>query len=135
MTMRPVPTPDFTTAPYWEHAKAHEFWLPKCRACGHFHFYPRTICPFCGSDRIEWRQASGRGSIYTFTLVQRAPSPAFEPLVPYAVAAITLDEGPHLMSNVVNCDVDQIRIGSRVAVRYLDIDPDCSLPIFELDAT
>jgi uncharacterized OB-fold protein len=129
MIARPTPQPDPATAPYWEAAREHRFVLPRCDACGEVHFYPRALCPHCGNNAFTWIAAGGQGTVFSFTIVKRPPSAAFEPLVPYVVAIVALDEGPHLMTNVVDCDPDQVRIGDRVKVRYLDID-DASLPVF-----
>jgi hypothetical protein len=134
MSTRPLPHPDPATAPYWVHARAHEFALPKCEACGQFHFYPRAACPFCGSQNIAWTKASGRATVYSMTVVHRAPSPAFEAMVPYVVATVALAEGPHLMTNIVNCAAGDVRIGQSVKVTFLDFPDDVSLPVFEPSA-
>jgi uncharacterized OB-fold protein len=130
MNTRPLPTPDALTHPYWDAVKEHRFALPRCEVCNHFHFYPRATCPHCGSDGIVWSPGSGRGTVYSFTQVHRAPSPAFEAGVPYIVAVIELDEGPHLMSSIVGGDAGVVKIGQPVRVSYLDID-DTALPVFE----
>jgi len=127
---RPLPAPDPGTAPYWEGARSHKLKLPKCEDCGEVHFYPRTLCPHCGSAQLAWIDASGRGSVYSFTVVQRPPSPAFKPLVPYVVAVIALEEGPHLMSNVGGCRIEDVRIGMPVTVAWEDLDPGATLPYF-----
>lgn len=131
MNERPLPTPDPATLPYWEAARRHNLSLPCCTACGHWHFYPRTLCPSCGSPDIAWRESAGKGHIFSFTIVERAPSPAFQSEVPYALGIIALDEGPHLMATIVGGKIEDIRIGDRVAVRYVDIDDVISLPVFE----
>jgi uncharacterized OB-fold protein len=128
---RPRPTPDALTRPYWDAAKAHRLELPRCEACGKWHFYPRALCPQCGSGAIAWQAASGRGTVYSMTQVQRAPSPAFAQNLPYVVAVIALAEGPHLMSSVINCDAADVRIGMPVRVTFLDLDDEIVLPVFE----
>ncbi len=130
MTMRPLPQPDPATAPYWQAARQHRLSLPRCLACERVHFYPRALCPHCGGGDFTWISASGGGSINSFTVVRRAPSPAFESQVPYIVAIVALDEGPHLMTNIVECDPDRVRIGDRVSVRFLDVDNETTLPVF-----
>ena len=82
-----------------------------------------------GGDTFTWIEAGGHGEVFSFTTVKRAPSPAFEAQVPYVVAIVALDEGPHLMTNIVDCDPDQVRIGDRVSVSFLDVE-DASLPVF-----
>jgi len=137
MSPRPTPQPDPATAPYWEAARAHRLVLPQCDACGEVHFYPRAICPHCGSNTFTWIEAGGEGAVFSFTTVKRAPSPAFESHVPYVVAIVALDEGPHLMTNIVDCDPDQVRISDRVRVTFLDVEDasqpaslPASLPVF-----
>jgi uncharacterized OB-fold protein len=129
MTSRPIPQADPATSPYWEATRAHRLVLPRCDACGEVHFYPRAICPHCGGDTFTWIEAGGHGEVFSFTTVKRAPSPAFEAQVPYVVAIVALDEGPHLMTNIVDCDPDQVRIGDRVSVSFLDVEDAC-LPVF-----
>lgn len=135
--MRPLPTPDAATAPYWQAAREHRFVLPRCNDCDKFHFYPRALCPFCASANLVWTPVSGCGSVYSFTVVHRAPSAAFAAEAPYAVAVIALDEGPHLMSGIVNCALDSVRIGLRVKVAFRDFAEDgesVGLPFFEPQA-
>jgi uncharacterized OB-fold protein len=107
--MSPVPFPE--TLPYWEAAARGKLLLKQCNACGEYHFYPRVFCPFCFSDRTEWREAVGSGTIYTFSVTRRAE-------VPYAIAYVTLAEGPTMLCNIVDCDLDAIRIGQAVTVVF-----------------
>lgn len=129
---RPLPVADPRTAPYWSAARNDTLSLPRCIACGHYQFYPRSICSRCQSSDFAWTPCSGKGTVHSFTIVHRAPSPAFADMVPYVVANIRLAEGAHLMSNVVNCSLDEVTIGMPVTVKFLRID-DVALPIFEPD--
>ncbi len=131
MTNRPLPHPDPATAPYWVAASRRKFTLPQCESCGKFHFYPRALCPHCGSHTIRWSSPTGLGSVYSMTVVHRAPSPSFEAMVPYVVALVALDEGPHLMSNIVNCAAADVRIGQRVKATFSDLADGFALPVFE----
>lgn len=110
---RTIPAPEVTseTQPFWEAAAAGRLLLRTCTACGEAHHYPRSICPFCGSDATAWREASGRGTIYSFSVMRRVPAP-------YAIAYVTLEEGVTMMTNIVDCDLDSIRIGQAVAVVF-----------------
>ena len=110
------------TKPFWDGCAAGKLLLPKCSACGRSHWYPRGLCPYCFSDKLEWVAASGEGTIYTVSVMERAE-------VPYAIAYVTLAEGPSMMTNIVDCDPDQVRIGVRVRVSFLDVE-DASLPVF-----
>lgn len=127
---RPVPHPDLYTLPYWQHAREGKFVLPHCESCGRHHFYPRGSCPHCGATRIAWSPASGRGEVYSFSVVHRAPGPAFKDDVPYVIAIVKTDEGPHLLSRVVGVAPEAVRIGLRLRVRLDAISPEASLPVF-----
>ena len=93
------------------------FTLPRCAECGKFHFYPKDLCPHCGSKALAWTEASGRGEVYSFSVVHRAPSPAFKDQVPYVLAIIATEEGPHLLSRVVGVAPDRVAVGLRVKAK------------------
>ena len=84
-------------APFWRALAEGRLEMPRCRACGDAHLYPRGHCPACGSADLAWEAASGCGEVYSYSVVHRAPSPAFAAAVPYVVAIVRLAEGPHLM--------------------------------------
>ena len=127
---RPLPQPDLLTAPFWEHAAKGELAFPQCGDCGRHHFYPRPACPHCGGERLDWQPVSGRGTIYSFSVVHRPPSPAFADDVPYVVAIIRTDEGPHLFSRVVDIAPAAVRTDMRVQVRFDRRLEDIHLPVF-----
>jgi len=108
---------------FWDAARAGRFLVPFCSACGKAHWYPRAICPFCASDRIEWRAASGKGTIYTFSVMRRAKDP-------YAIAHVTLAEGPTMLTNIVDCDFDQLRIGQPVTLVFRETENGPPAPMF-----
>lgn len=132
MYEKPLPVIDPGTEPFWNAARAHRLSIPRCRSCGRHHFYPRELCPHCHSDDIEWCDASGRGTVYSYTIARRPAGPAFAPDVPYVVALITLDEDVRMLTNIVTDDVEAVRIGSRVAVRFDDVTAEVALPKFVL---
>jgi uncharacterized OB-fold protein len=117
----PVANPE-TTA-YWDAAAKGELLIKKCLACGEVHFYPRALCPFCFSERTEWQAASGRGTIYSYSIMRRAP-------VPYIIAYVTLEEGVTMMTNIVDCDLAAIRIGQKVRVVWKPSDGGPPVPVF-----
>jgi hypothetical protein len=119
----PAPPVNPETRPFWDAAARGELLLKRCQACGDPHWYPRAICPFCGSDRTEWVPASGRGTIYSYSVFRRAP-------VPYAIAYVTLAEGVSMMTNIVDCDLDGIRIGQPVRVVFKPTDGGPPVPMF-----
>lgn len=120
----PAPVPNLETQAFWDAAADGKLLLKHCRACNEAHHYPRALCPHCFSDQTEWRQASGKGVIYTYSVMRRAP-------VPYAIAYVTLDEGPTMMTNIVECDLDAIRIGQRVTVVFKPSDGGPPVPMFK----
>jgi uncharacterized protein len=122
---RTIPAPPVSpeTKPFWDAAAAGTLLLKRCEACGERHYYPRAICPFCGSDRTAWLEASGRGTIYSYSVFRRAP-------VPYAIAYVTLEEGPTMMTNIVDGDLDAIRIGQHVRLRFTPTDGGPPVPTF-----
>ena len=128
----PLPITDPDAAGYYAALREHRLVLKTCDDCGQPHFYPRELCPHCFSDRLQWKPASGRGEIYSFTVARRPAGPAFKPQVPYVVALVQLDEGPRMMSNVITDRPEEVRIGQRVAIRYDDVTPEMTLPRFVL---
>ncbi len=127
---RPLPSPNPLTAPYWQAAHQGELKLPRCEACAKFHFYPRSACPHCGSAQLAWHKVSGKGEVYSYTVVHRAPSKGFEGLVPYVVAVVALAEGPHLMTRLTQVHPDVVGIGMRVSVEFETQDNETTLPVF-----
>jgi uncharacterized OB-fold protein len=126
MTMpRAIPSPVVTaeTQAFWDAARAGRFTIPVCTACGKAHWYPRAICPFCDSGKVEWREASGQGAIYTFSVMRRAREP-------YAIAYVTLVEGPTMMTNIVDCDFNALRIGQPVVVKFVETENGPPVPMF-----
>ena len=108
---------DTLTAPWWSYVERAEFALPRCDDCGRWHFHPQPRCPYCRSAAIQWHPASGRGVVHSFTVVHRAPSPAFAADVPYTIAIVATLEGPHLMTRLVGIAPDAVRIGLAVRAR------------------
>ena len=96
----PLPTPE--TQPYWDGCAAGELRLQRCTHCDAHYFPPRPFCPDCLSDEVTWEALSGRATLHTYVINHRA-APGFE--APYAIAVVQLEEGPRLMSNIV--DVEQ----------------------------
>lgn len=129
---RPVPRVQGEARAFWEGCARHELLLQRCRACGQFQFYPRTLCRNCWSTDIEWVPSAGEGSVYTFTVVHRGPTEVFQAMTPYVVALIQLDEGVRMLSHVIGVAPEDVTIGAKVRVAFDDITDDISLPVFEL---
>lgn len=119
----PAPLPNPETRPFWEAATEGRLLLKRCRSCGETHYYPRSLCPFCGSGETEWLTASGGGTIYAYSVMRRAEAP-------FAIAYVTLDEGVTMMTNLVDCDLDGIRIGQRVRLVFMPSDGGPPVPAF-----
>ena len=130
---KPVPVPQGESDYYWEKAKAHELWLRNCGDCDQAYFYPRDICPHCFSRNTSWIQASGKGTLHTFAIVHRAPTPAFRDDAPFVVAMVDLEEGVRMPTNLVEVEPDPagITIGMAVEVVFEDITDEISLPKFK----
>lgn len=127
---RPLPSlkePD--TAPFWKATANQKLTYQRCEDCGSLVFYPRAHCTNCGSAALTWHEASGRGTVYTFSVVRQSYHPFFRSKAPYAVAWIDLEEGPRLVSNVIGIDVEELRIGMHVVVDW-EAHDELSVPLF-----
>lgn len=128
---KPLPYIHEETKLFWEGTKKHELWLQKCRDCGQFRYYPRAFCPHCFSGNAQWVKASGRGTVYSFTVSYRPATPAFKNDVPYNIAIVELVEGVRMMSNIVSCRNEDLKIGMPVEVVFEDVSPQVTLPKFK----
>src|SRR5687767_10652889 len=113
--MSKIPSPAVTTetAQFWSKANEGQLSVPQCRSCGKFHWYPRAHCPFCTSHQVELKTASGRGTIYTFSVSRRGKDS-------YVIAYVTLDEGVTMMTNIVNGDAAKLAIGQPVRLAMVE---------------
>jgi len=116
--------------PFWEGCREGRLMLSWCASCHRHHFYPRAFCPHCGSADIEWKQASGKGTIYTFAVVRQPIERAFADLVPYVLAIIQLDEGVRILSHVVSTDPDSVKCDTKVTVEFKPYSDKITLPMF-----
>jgi uncharacterized OB-fold protein len=131
----PVPAPTVTeeTREFWEGLRHSRFVLPRCNGCAAWIWYPRGLCPACGSLDTAWHEVSGRGRIYSYTVVRKSGLPGWSEQVPYVIAYVELDEGPRVMSNVVGCDPDALTIGTAVRVVIPTADDGQALFRFQPD--
>jgi uncharacterized protein len=125
----PEPTPD--TQPFWDGCAAGELRLQRCLDCGKPYFYPRPVCPECGSTRIEWFAASGRATLHSYVISHR-PAPGFENEAPYAIAVVELAEGPRMMTNITGVPntPEDLVLDMPLQVTF-EQRGDVSLPVFE----
>ena len=119
----PDPAINLESERYWAAAREGVLLLKKCRPCGLTQFYPRAVCPHCLSGDTEWYAASGKGRIYTYSVMRRVETP-------FAIAYVTLDEGVTMMTNIVECDLDGIAIGQEVEVTFRTTEGGHALPVF-----
>jgi len=110
--------------PYFAAAAESRLLVKACKACKAVHHYPRALCPFCWSQDLVWTDAKGTGVIYTFSITRRGAG------APYCIAYVTLDEGPSMMTNIVDVDLETVRIGQRVVVTFRKSEGGTSIPMF-----
>jgi uncharacterized protein len=133
MTPTATPSPQWEDDPYvkanpetqefWRAAAEARFLLPRCRACGQHHWHPRIMCPMCGGADLEWIQASGRGSVFSFTVMRTAAQP-------FVLAYVQLEEGPVLLTHVIDCPFEAVHVGQAVEVRWRKTDEGRCVPVF-----
>ena len=132
-TATPLPTPAPVVSPeteaFWSATVAGKLLLPHCRACDATTWYPRGLCPACGATDLEWIEASGHGTVYSYTTVHRGEGP-YRDATPYVVAYVEVDEGPRLLTNVVGADPDRVNVGLEVEVVFHDTGEGNALPRF-----
>jgi len=121
--------PDITAldAPFWDALRRHELWVQQCASCGRLRFVPTELCSNCYSAAATWTRVSGRGRVYTFTVVHRAPTPAYQADAPYALAYVELDEGPRMPARLVGVDPATVEVGMAVEVVFDDVNDDLTL--------
>ena len=114
-----APAIDWESRAYWEGAGRGELVLQRCKDCGVVQHRPRGLCASCLSDDIEHFVSSGRGEVYTFSVVRQNQMPAFAKAVPYVISYVQLEEGPQLLTNIVDCDPDSVSIGMAVKFDFV----------------
>ncbi len=127
---KPLPELDGHTEDFYTFCGLGELRFQRCDDCGAWRHVPRELCPECGSWSWQWARSSGRGSVFTWTVVTRALHPAFAESVPYAPTVIELEEGVRLLSEVVDCTPDALEIGMPVEVVFERATPEVALPKF-----
>jgi uncharacterized OB-fold protein len=125
-----LPAVEDETRPYWEAAKAGRLLVKACNACGEVHHYPRPFCPSCWSEDVEWREVSGLGTVYTYSIVFRNDLAPFDEWGTYVPAIVELAEGPRLMTNLVDVAADALHVGMPVEVRFRDLTDEWAAPVF-----
>ena len=130
-TEKPLPQVNPDTQPFWDGCKEHELRFQKCMDCGHVRWPPSMICPECHAALTEWITAGGKGAVYTYAVYHRAFHPAFKDDLPYVAAIVELEEGPHLLTNIIGCKPEAVRCDMPVKVAWEDVTDEFSLPKFK----
>jgi uncharacterized OB-fold protein len=133
MPPKPMPLQEHKTIsqPFWDAAKRHELVMQRCKKCANYIHFPREQCPVCFAQYLEWARVSGNGRVYAFTNVHQAQHPAFQEETPYCFAIVQLDEGPRIVTNVVECSPDDVQCDMRVTVVFDDANADWTLVKFK----
>jgi uncharacterized OB-fold protein len=128
---KPLPSPTPDTLPFWEGLKRHELRIQRCRDCGRPYFYPRPFCPRCFSEDVEWFTASGRASLHTYQIIHRGP-PSFAREAPYVLAVVELEEGPRMMTNLVDVEPQpaNLPVDMPLEIAYEDVNDTVTLAKF-----
>ena len=127
---KPLPLMEGLSKEFYGWCKQHELRFQRCSDCGTWRHVPREMCASCGSLAWSWVKSSGRGQVFTWTVAERPMHPAFQSDVPYAAVVVEMREGVRLVSQVVDCPPDELKIGMPVAVTFVDVTPSNTLPKF-----
>ncbi|HJQ84254.1 MAG TPA: OB-fold domain-containing protein [Candidatus Binatia bacterium] len=130
----PLPQPTLDTAPFYAAARRGELVLQRCASCRRFRHYPRPVCPHCLGREYAWERASGRGTVWTWTIVRGPTLPAFEAKLPYNVVDVLLAEGVHFVSEVLDCPPEEIRGGMPVEAVFVPATDEITLVKFRRPA-
>ncbi len=128
---KPLPTISGETKPYWDSCGQGQLVIQKCDSCGEYQFYPRGICANCWSNDIQWYKASGKGTVWTFTVTHQNRTPGFAEDVPYVLALVELEEGVRMFTNIVECEPRDVKIGMEVEVTFVRANDQISIPYFK----
>ena len=127
---KPLPTPDADTAAFWSGLHNGKLLLQHCTDCGHVQYYQQATCRACGRENLVHRAASGRGKVHSFSVVHRAPGPAFKADVPYAVILVELEEGPRMISTFTGGAPGEVTFDMDVVLTLEKISEKITLPRF-----
>jgi uncharacterized protein len=128
---KPRPVLEGMTAAYYEHCARGELRFQRCDDCGAWRHPPRVLCAACGSPRWSWQPSTGRGRIFTWTVVHQATDPAFASEVPYAVIVVEMDEGVRVVANLRGAGTEVLRLELPVEVTFEAVDDTLTLPMFQ----
>ena len=125
----PLPRPTRLSKPFWDACREERLLVQRCQDCQTYVFIPQPCCGNCLSENLEWVESSGRGTLYSFTTVHRPQQPSFE--VPYTVVVVELEEGYHMLSNLVGVEPEDVAIGTPLEVVFEKRSDEITLPLFK----
>ena len=128
---KPLPTVSGETKPFWDACRRGQLLIQKCDRCDEFQFYPRGICANCWSEDIRWVTASGKGTVWTYTVTYQNRTPGFAEDVPYVLALVELEEGVRMFTNIIECQPRDVSIGMPVEVTFVQANNQISVPYFK----
>ncbi len=133
---KPRPLIDDLTRPFWDAAKERRLVIQRCQDCSHLHHPPRPVCDACHSKTLTFEQVSGRGRIYSFSVMHQPNVAGFADELPYLNILIELEEQQRLflVSHLPDSEREHVRIGRKVEVYFEDVDAELTLPKFKLVA-
>ncbi len=124
----PLPRPTELSRPHWDGCREGVLRVQRCRECQTYVFIPEPFCTECQSEELEWVESSGRGTLYSMTTVYRPQRPEFE--IPYTVAIVELEEGWYMLTNLVGCPPEEMRVGMQLEVTFRRMSDEVTLPLF-----
>ena len=128
---KPLPTVSGESKPYWDSCRLGRLVIQKCDNCSEFQFYPRGICANCWSNDIKWYPATGKGTVWSFTVTYQNRTLGFAEDVPYILALVELEEGVRMFTNIIDCQPTDVSIGMDVEVTFVQANNQISIPYFK----
>jgi len=128
---KPDPLVNNWARPFWDGTRDEKLLIQNCSDCQKNIFYPRMACPHCFSDNLEWVEASGKGTIYSFTVVENNAASPFVPDMPFVIAVVILEEGVRMLTNIVDCDFDALQCDQAVEVTFRKKNDKFTMPMFK----
>jgi len=128
---KPLPTIAGETKPFWDACRRGNLLIQRCGRCNEYQFYPRGICSNCWCEDIQWVTASGKGTVWTFTVTMQNGTPGFAEDVPYVLALVELEEGVKMFTNIVECEPREVTIGMSVEVTFVRANDQITVPFFK----
>ena len=125
-----LPTLEGESRPFWDGLKAGVLNIGHCNACGKAHYYPRPFCPHCWSEDVTLKPASGKGVLYTWSVIHMNDQAPFKDWLPYVAAMVDLEEGVRVSTNIVGCDLAALAVGMPVNAEFTEVTPEISKAVF-----